>query len=138
MKKNLVLYAVISVLALIVSACGAEAPSTTIDVILTDFQFAPNTFTVPAGEEITLNAKNNGAVIHNFVIMKLGMDAGEGIDDSDTANIYWQTEVRPAGESAATFTAPSEPGEYQIVCSVEGHLMAGMVGRLIVVSVDGQ
>jgi uncharacterized cupredoxin-like copper-binding protein len=125
-------------LCLLVASCGGSVPVTTINVILTDFQFAPNAFTVPAGEEIMLNAKNNGAVIHNFVIMNLGTDVGDNFDDSDTENIYWQVEVRPAGEVNATFTAPSDPGEYRIVCSVEGHLMAGMVGRLIVVSVDEQ
>jgi uncharacterized cupredoxin-like copper-binding protein len=133
MKKNLVLCTVIFVLASIVSACGAGGPSTTIALTLTDFQFAPNSFTVPAGQEITFNASNNGAVVHNFVIMDLGTEAGEAFDDTDSANVFWEVEIPPAGMVDTSFTAPSEPGEYQIICSIEGHLMAGMVGKLIVV-----
>lgn len=133
MKKSLVLCTVILALALIVSACGAEGPSTTMELVLTDFQFTPNTFTVPAGREIAFNASNNGAVVHNFVIMNLGTEAGEAFDDSDAANVFWEVEISPAGEADTSFTAPSAPGEYQIICSIEGHLMAGMVGKLIVV-----
>ncbi|MFM8876138.1 MAG: plastocyanin/azurin family copper-binding protein, partial [Anaerolineae bacterium] len=33
--------------------------------------------------------------------------------------------------STLTFT-PSEPGTYKIICSVPGHLDAGMTGELIV------
>lgn len=133
MKKKPIPSSLMLVLALMVSACGAAKPSTTIELTLTDFQFTPNTFTVPSGQEITFIARNNGAVVHNFVIMDLGTDAGDSYDDSDADNVYWEMEVSPAGEVNTSFTAPPEPGEYQIICSVEGHLMAGMVGKLVVV-----
>ena len=121
-------------LTLFLSACGAGGPSTTINVTMTDFHFEPTEFTVPAGQEITINATNNGAVLHEFVIFKLGMDAGEKFGDEDEENIYWEVEAQ-AGESlTVTFTAPSEPGEYQIVCGTEGHFVAGMVGSLTVVA----
>ncbi|MDL1944781.1 hypothetical protein FBQ99_20840, partial [Chloroflexi bacterium CFX2] len=32
-----------------------------------------------------------------------------------------------------SFTAPDQPGTYQIVCGMPGHLQAGMVGTLEVV-----
>jgi uncharacterized cupredoxin-like copper-binding protein len=32
------------------------------------------------------------------------------------------------------FTAPTDPGEYQIVCGTPGHFMSGMVGKLTVVA----
>ena len=31
-----------------------------------------------------------------------------------------------------TFTAPTEPGEYQVVCGIEGYLEGGMLGELVV------
>lgn len=38
-----------------------------------------------------------------------------------------------AGASATVvFTAPSVPGEYEVVCGVAGHIEAGMVGHLVV------
>ncbi|HSB91209.1 MAG TPA: hypothetical protein VLD63_14425 [Anaerolineales bacterium] len=38
-----------------------------------------------------------------------------------------------AGASATVvFTAPSVPGEYEVVCGGAGHIEAGMVGHLVV------
>ncbi|MEW6287938.1 MAG: cupredoxin domain-containing protein [Chloroflexota bacterium] len=121
-------------LSLVLSACGGGGASTTINVTMTDFHFEPMEFTVPAGQEITLNAVNNGAVIHEFVIFKLGTDAGEKFGDEDEENIYWEVEVEPGQSVTTTFTAPSEPGEYSVTCGIEGHLEAGMNGKLIVVA----
>jgi uncharacterized cupredoxin-like copper-binding protein len=123
------------ILGLSLASCGGgSAASTTIDVTLMDFQFVPNAFTIPAGQEISIHAVNNGAVVHNFVIMKLGTDAGDAWDDGDIPNIYWQVEVQPGGDTSTTFTAPTEPGEYQVVCRTEGHIMSGMVAKLTVVA----
>lgn len=132
MKKHLTLVLFLSAVALILSACGGGGASTTINVTMTDFHFEPSEFTVPAGQEITLNATNNGAVEHEFVIFKLGTDAGEKFGDEDEENIYWEVEVMPGQSVTTTFTAPSEPGEYYVTCGIEGHLEAGMIGKLIV------
>ena len=133
MKRTLIIMAVL--LSLMLVSCGGAGPSTTINVTLTDFQFAPNQFTVPAGQEITLNVVNTGAVVHNFVIMKLGTTAGDAFDDDDEANVYWEeVDIQPGGDISTTFTAPTEPGEYQVVCRTEGHIASGMVGKLIVVA----
>lgn len=123
--------------ALVLTACGGGGePSTTINVTMTDFLFTPAEFTIPAGKEITIDAVNNGAVVHEFVIMKYGMTIGEDFGDEDEENIYWEVEVNPAQSTTATFTAPTDAGEYQIVCGTEGHFKAGMVGKLIVVAAD--
>ena len=121
-------------MSLFLSACGAAGPVTTIIVTMTDFKFEPMEFTVPAGQEITVNATNNGAVLHEFVIFKLGQTAGEKFGDEDEENIYWEVEVGPGASVAETFTAPTEPGEYSVTCGIEGHLEAGMNGKLIVVA----
>jgi len=120
--------------AFILAACGGGAPSTTIDVTMTDFSFTPNAFSVPAGEQITLNAINNGAVVHNFVIMKLGASAGEAFDDADVPNVYWEVEIQPGGSIKDTFTAPTEAGDYQVVCRTPGHISSGMIATLNVVA----
>jgi uncharacterized cupredoxin-like copper-binding protein len=121
-------------LSFVLAACGAGGPSTKIDVAFTDFQFVPADFVIPAGQEITINARNSGAVVHEFVIMKLGATVGEDFGDEDEENIYWEIEVEAGGSATATFTAPSEPGEYQLVCGTAGHFIAGMVGSLTVVA----
>ena len=133
MKKSS--FTLVLLLMFFLFSCGSGGPSTTIDVTMTDFQFTPNSFTVPAGKEITLNVLNNGAVVHNFVIMKLGTSAGEAFDDEDQANVFWEERDIPAGgDLSVTFTAPTEPGEYQVVCRTAGHIASGMIGKLVVVA----
>ena len=133
MKKTLL--AVMLIANLYLTACGAGGPTTEINVTLTDFQFTPNTFTVPAGAEITLNVVNTGAVVHNFVIMNRDQTAGGAFKDDDEPNVYWQqVDIQPGGDTTTTFTAPTEAGEYEIVCRTEGHIASGMVGKLIVVA----
>lgn len=107
--------------------------SNTINVTMTDFQFQPNHFTVPAGQEIKLNATNNGGGVHSFVIMKLGTTAGEPFGPQDESNVYWQVEVQPGASTNTTFTAPEQPGDYEVVCKQPGHVTAGMVAKLTVV-----
>ncbi len=134
MKKNLLI--VFLGLVLVLSACGggSSQASKSIDVTMTDFQFSPNAFKVPAGATITLHAQNNGAVVHNFVIMKLGTTAGDTFDAADQPNVYWEVEVQPGSSADTTFTAPNDPGDYQIVCRTPGHLAAGMIAKLTVVA----
>ena len=132
MKRTLTILAVLLSLTLV--SCGGGGASTTINVTMTDFQFQPNQFTVPAGQEISFNSTNNGAVIHNFVVMKLGTNAGDMFDEEDIPNVFWEVEVLPGGSADTTFTAPTEPGEYQVVCRTEGHIASGMVAKLTVVA----
>lgn len=135
MKKFWFLFFVLVLAALTLAACGGgKGPSTTIDLTMTDFRYEPSEFVVPAGKEITLNATNNGAVVHEFVLMKYGTNIGEKFGDEDEGNIYWEVEVEPGKSVSVTFTAPSEPGEYQVVCGTEGHFEAGMAGKLTVVA----
>lgn len=123
------------VTSFLLSSCGGKGPVTEINVTMTDFQFQPNDFIVPAGQEITLSGLNNGGVVHNFVIMNLGTSAGASFEDDDDANVYWQErDIQPGGDFSVTFVAPAEPGEYEVVCRTEGHIASGMVGKLTVVA----
>jgi uncharacterized cupredoxin-like copper-binding protein len=117
------------------AACGgASGPSTSLRVTMTDFAFSPNSFTVPAGQPISIDITNNGAVSHSFAIMQAGHEINGHFTDADKAYIYWlQAEVPPGESVNANFTAPSQPGEYEVLCEIAGHLEAGMVGKLIVV-----
>jgi plastocyanin len=133
MKKYSFVFVIL--FGLLLASCSSGGASNTIDVTMTDFKFEPNQFTVPAGEEITVNITNNGAVVHNFIVMQLGESVGGSFDDADQANVYWaEVDIQPGGDLQTSFTSPSEPGEYEIVCRTEGHINAGMVGKLIVVA----
>ena len=134
MKKNLVFALVVLILSLVLSACGGSGPSTDLRVDMTDFMYNPAETIVPAGELITLKLVNNGAVEHEFAIMNFGTEVGDNFGDEDETNIYWEAKLEPGKSETFTFAAPSEPGEYQIVCGIEGHFIAGMVGSILVVA----
>jgi uncharacterized cupredoxin-like copper-binding protein len=122
------------ILALLLAGCGGTGAKTRQTVIMSDFSFSPAQITVPAGQQITLEISNSGAVVHNFIIMKAGADVGKEFDEADSPNEYWRIELQPGASETRTFTAPSEPGEYLIACSTPGHLIAGMTGKLVVVA----
>ena len=137
MKRNSIIMAVFaSLMLMLLTACGAGGASDKIDVTMTDFQFQPSQFTIPAGQEITFTSSNNGAVVHNFVIMKLGTSAGPMFDEEDIPNVYWEVELLPGASTDTSFTAPTEPGDYEVVCKTEGHIASGMIGKLTVVPAE--
>jgi len=134
MKKIVRVLVLLVILAMALSACGASGPATKLKITMTDFKYDPNVNTIAAGKEISLNLKNDGAVLHEYVIMKHGLSIGDKFGPEDEENIYWEVEVDPGASVNTTFTAPTEPGDYEIVCGTEGHFEAGMKGILTVVA----
>jgi len=131
MNKKVVLF-LMMILVWAVSACGKSGPSTNLSFTMNDFSFDPNEFTVPAGKEITVHVTHHGSMEHNFIIMKLGLEAGEMFDDADQGNVFWEIDLQPGDSETVVFTAPEQPGTYQIICGMPGHLQSGMIGKLIV------
>ncbi len=81
-----------------------------------DFSFDPDSFTVKAGQEVTVTLTSND-MEHDFVLEDLDVQT-ETIEEGETGSV--------------TFTAPEEPGEYTYYCSVGDHRAMGMVGTMIV------
>ena len=65
MKQTKILLLIL--LALTLAACQSSGPSSVMDLEMTDFAFTPDHFTVPAGEEITVNISHHGIVVHEFI-----------------------------------------------------------------------
>ena len=65
--------------------------------------------------------------------MKYGLNVGDKFGPEDEGNIYWEVELESGKSDTVTFTAPTETGEYQVVCGTEGHVEKGMIGQLIVI-----
>ena len=132
MKKTITFLSIILMLCL--GACTQSGPSSQLNVEMTDFAFTPDQFTIPAGEQITFHVNHMGTVEHDFIIMKFGTDVGPHFNEEDQPNVYWQIKVQAGESQTITFTAPAEPGTYQIVCGMAGHVESGMVGVLEVVA----
>jgi uncharacterized cupredoxin-like copper-binding protein len=135
MKKPIWAAIYLLLIASLLAACGGQqnsASTAEISVDMKEFTFEPANVTVPAGGQVTLNLSNSGALEHDWVIMVMGKQATTPFDDDDEPNVYWQHKLDPGTSETVTFTAPNEPGEYQLVCGTPAHLEAGMQGTLIV------
>ena len=128
---------------MVIGACGGDAADdaagTSLEVTTTDFQFSPNSWTVSAGEEVSIQITNDGAVLHEWVLMQPGVTIESEADLPETEEelladfVHVEDEVEPGSTTTLTFTAP-EAGTYQVICAIEGHFAAGMEGELIVES----
>jgi len=129
MKKNIGLMIVMALAIFVLAACsGGDSSANSISTTATDFHFEPSSWTVKAGEEVTLSITNNGAVDHDWVLLGSMITApADGEKD-----VIFEAEVAPGQTEEVTFTAPATPGEYQVICEIAGHLEAGMEGKLIV------
>lgn len=119
----------------ILGACGDDddddGASTSIEATASEFQFEPNSWTVPAAEEFTIEFENDGATDHEWAVINLGEDI-ESEDDFAEDKVLLEVEALPAGESIDEQFTIDEPGTYQVICALEGHFDAGMEGTLTV------
>lgn len=132
---------IIVVMSLALAACGDDEggddgdAATSISAELADFEFSPNSWTVAAGEEITIDLENAGSVEHEWVLMQAGAEISSEDELPETEEelledfVYWEDEVEPGESKTLTFTAPAA-GDYQVICAIEGHFDAGMEGSL--------
>jgi uncharacterized cupredoxin-like copper-binding protein len=120
-----------ALLSLALAACGPK--TATISTTMTDFKYDPATWTVPAGATVTLNLKNDGTVTHEWLLLDLGTNVTPPFDEEAVKDKILVDQDVDAGQSTTIqFTAPTAPGDYQVVCGVAGHLEAGMQGTLTV------
>lgn len=106
--------------------------SSTIDVTLADMSITLSTDTAEAGE-VTFDIQNNGAVAHEFVVLRTD-DAPDALPTNSDGTANEEAEgITNAGEvedvqpgASATLTLTLEPGSYALICNLPGHYMAGM------------
>ena len=128
MKRILIVS--VFVFALMLTACGSN--KVTLNVTATDQGYDSHTYTVPAGAEVTVNLTNKGNLPHVFDILKLGEHITPPYQEQDEEKILWELAALAGKSKSGTFTAPTEPGEYDIICRVPGHIELGMTATLIV------
>lgn len=84
-----------------------------------DIRWSEQAFTVTAGQPVTLRITNAGVLDHDFVLEALALEAKLSPDQSIELNFTFE-----------------EPGEYEFLCTVAGHIDAGMTGMFTVLPAD--
>jgi Cu+-exporting ATPase len=95
---------------------AVDAALPKLEVVAKDVRFQPDAWTVTAGQWTVLELRNDDPVVHDWMV--------EGIPNLEAI-------ARPGQTSKLRFVLDT-PGEYMVMCSVEGHAEAGMVGMLVV------
>lgn len=106
-------------------------------------QFDLTELTVKAGSNLQLVFKNNDDMLHNFVLcapgrgqevgaaaMLLGIDGTAKNYVPDSPDVLFHTMlVQPGSNDRIFFTAPTQPGDYEYICSFPGHatIMKGIM-----------
>ena len=87
-----------------------------------EFKFEPAAFRLAAGQPVKLVLQNGGAEAHDLRAFELG--AG-GTDI--------QVFAGPGEQSSVEFT-PGRPGVFVFICTISGHEVKGMAGRVEVLA----
>jgi plastocyanin len=119
------------VMTMAVAACGPKKAD--ISSTMTEYKYEPATWQVPAGAQVTLTLTNAGSLKHEWVLMKKGYTVAAPFSDAkDASSALADYDVDPGQTQTFTFTAPTETGDYEVVCGVATHLENGMKGTLTV------
>jgi uncharacterized cupredoxin-like copper-binding protein len=125
--------------ALVFAGCGDDDDETggtagtgsQIEATASEFTFTPASWTVPAGQEVTISFDNEGQVEHEWVIIDKGEDIASEAEFTEDKVLFEVEAIDPGANSEETFTV-DEPGTYQVICALPGHFNAGMKGALTV------
>ncbi|HRQ41594.1 MAG TPA: cupredoxin domain-containing protein [Chloroflexota bacterium] len=143
MKK--VALCLLVIVAAVLTACSSTAepslvPRTEFTLKATDIAFDNTRLEAQAGQPVRLTLQNEGVLEHDFSIMEMP-HTGEVVVDHevmaghDMGHMSAEPDIHvaaAAGSRNMIEFVPSEPGEYEFVCTVAGHKEAGMVGTLVV------
>ena len=119
-------------------AGDAKAARRTVEFRMTDnMRFTPDTLDVKQGETIKFVLRNNGAVLHEFVL-------GTKTELDEHALLMVKFPTMEHSEPYMAHVAPGKTGEivwtfnragdFDFACLIAGHYSAGMVGKVKVVA----
>jgi Cu+-exporting ATPase len=97
-------------------AIDANLPK--IEATAQNVRFVPDRWEITAGQWVLMSFTNADPIVHDWMV--------EGVPNVEVI-------TRP-GETETVRFVLDRPGEYRVLCSVEGHEEAGMVGTLVVVA----
>ena len=104
---------------------------TAVDVGLTEFSVDPSVDTVSAGT-LTFSASNDGAIVHNLLVIRTDLDSTALPVDDDTFMVDEdQVEVVASSSDlevgdAEEMEVDLDSGSYVLICNIATHYDAGM------------
>jgi len=105
----------------LLAACGGTPAATTVgpvvEIVTTEYAFAPAAITVPGGP-VTFRVRNDGSAEHEFEIF-----SGETVVDEIEGLVPGLTR---------DLSLTLEPGAYTFACKLAAHDQLGMTGTLTV------
>lgn len=103
------------------------------------FSYAPAVIEVVVGQPVQLTLKNSDVLEHDFTVVKIAAadvheESVASAEHAHHGSSEYDLHVSALGGKSGTLTfTPTEPGTYEIFCTVAGHKEAGMVATLEVV-----
>ena len=120
-------------LVLLVAACGGGATKSGLAVELGEWFVDPAISQVPNGQ-VTFTAINNGAVEHEFIVLKtdLAPDAlvlsGDQVDEDASGTVIGRIEKGDLGPGTrANVTFRLDPARYVLFCNIPDHYSSGQM-----------
>ena len=119
-------------------AGDAKAVKRTIKLAMTDnMRFTPDKIDVKQGETVRISLKNDGKMLHEFVIgtkKELNEHAALMLKFPTMEHDEPYMAHVPPGKVGAIIWTFNKPGEFDFACLIAGHYQAGMVGKINVAS----
>lgn len=116
------------------SASGQASSARTVDVEMKDIAYAPTSVDVKAGEKVTFNFRNTGAIAHDAFVgdaaaqedheKEMSEKKSSGMDHDKSANKNALT-VEPGKTASLPYTF-DKAGSVLVGCHQPGHYAAGM------------
>jgi uncharacterized cupredoxin-like copper-binding protein len=99
----------------------APPPEREVVVAMTEYGFLPPAIEVTAAERVRVVVRNIGRLEHDFVPDARGRALGLA-----------QVHLAPGASASNDWTAPADPAEVRVTCTIVGHEALGMVARIVV------
>jgi uncharacterized cupredoxin-like copper-binding protein len=96
-----------------------------IGVSMKEFSINPTGTQAPTGR-VTFNVRNNGAVPHEFVVLRTDKPAGsllKGAEADEAGNVGEIGDIQPG--AGKTLALKLKAGHYALICNLPGHYRAG-------------
>jgi uncharacterized cupredoxin-like copper-binding protein len=117
-------------------AADATAARRTISFTMSDaMRFTPDRIEVRQGETVTLAIRNEGKLLHEFVIgTRQVLDAHAALMVKFPTMEHSEPYMAhvPPGQTGQIVWTFNRAGEFDFACLIAGHYQAGMVGKVVV------